>query len=163
MGSTDTPVSVAVTHVVYPGKEHEFTSWAKKLDTEVAKADGYLGSVRLHDSQGVSHLVYQFDSWDHLRAWEFSTRRRELLDRSRESSDQQRTTVEGPEPWFIVPGQRGWPKWKNFLLTWMFVFPTLVTISYALAAIDPRLPKPLSLAISSIALTSLLTWGSCRS
>jgi antibiotic biosynthesis monooxygenase (ABM) superfamily enzyme len=73
---TGLPVTVVVTRVVRPSKVDEFARWADKVDSAAARFDGHPGGVRLHDAQGMNHLIYQFDSQEHLKAWEASPRRR---------------------------------------------------------------------------------------
>ena len=69
---TSDPVTMVVTRVVRPGKEDEFVSWADDIDTAVARFPGHLAAVRLHAGEGLNHLIYQFDSPEHLHAWEVS-------------------------------------------------------------------------------------------
>jgi uncharacterized protein len=123
-----------------------------------ARVCGYLGGTRLYDSQGLNHLIYQFDSPSHLRAWKQSTQHRELLEEGDRYSDEQHTTTDQRHAWFHVPGRTAPPKWKNFLLTWAAVYPTLLLVSTALTKFVPALPRPLSLAITSGVLTAVLTW-----
>lgn len=152
-------VSAVVTRVVRPGKEDEFAAWADEVDRAAAVFPGHRGAVRLHDEQGLDHLIYQFDTEEHLRAWERSQTRRELIRQGDRLSDEQRSTAAGSNAWFAVPGGNASPRWKTFLITWAAVYPTLLLISTVLNAVAPGLPQPLSLAISSVSLTALLTWA----
>jgi uncharacterized protein len=152
------PVTVAVTRVVHPGKQAEFARWADEIDHAVSQSAGHLGSVRLHDAQGVNQLVYHFDTPAHLHAWETSAARRELLEQGDRLSDERRTTTAGTDPWFNVSGAAAPPAWKTFLITWAAVYPLLLVIAAALTAIAPGLPRTLQLAVTSIVLTATLTW-----
>jgi antibiotic biosynthesis monooxygenase (ABM) superfamily enzyme len=151
-------VTVVVTRVVHPGHEEEFAAWADDVDRTAAGFDGHRGGVRLHDEQGLNHLVYQFDSADHLHAWEASPRRRELIARGNRISDEERSTSGTPNAWFIVPGHTSSPRWKTFVLTWIAVYPILLILATVIKAIAPGMPQPVALAISSGTLTALLTW-----
>lgn len=153
-----TPVTVVVTRVVRPGHEDEFMAWADDVDRAAADFDGYRAGVRLHDEQGVNHLIYQFDSSAHLRAWERSSQRRDLLRRGDRISDERRSTAGGRDAWFTVPGGTAAPRWKTFLTSWVAVYPTLLIISTALATVAPGLPRAAALAVSSATLTAVLTW-----
>ena len=146
-----------VTRVVRPGKEDEFVAWADDVDKAAARFPGHLAAVRLHAGQGLNHLIYQFDSPEHLRAWEQSEERRELVRRADRLSDERRTVSGGRHSWFTVPGETA-PRWKTFLVTWLAVYPTLLVISTAVKLAVPGLPQPAALAISSATLTALLTW-----
>jgi antibiotic biosynthesis monooxygenase (ABM) superfamily enzyme len=149
-------VTVVVTRVVRPGREEEFDRWAAELDEAAKLSEGHLASVRLHDDQGLNHLVHLFDDHRHLEAWESSPRRRELIDRGNELSEVRRTTADGLHSWFSVTTTS--PRWKSFLLTWLAVFPILLVLSTLFRWIAPGLPQPILLAASSLTLTALLTW-----
>jgi len=131
-------------------------AWAEEVDRAASNSPGHLGGVRLHDDEGLSRLVYQFDPPAHLREWEGSEQRHALLARGREFSDERRTTAGGANTWFDVPAGNAPPNWKQFLLTWAAVYPTLLVISTLVGL--ARLPQFLALAISSGTLTALLTW-----
>ncbi len=81
-----TTMTVVVTRVLRPGKEREFLAWADEMDQAASRSSGHVGGVRLHDDQGLNHLVYQFDTPEHLRAWEESDERHALLARGRPST-----------------------------------------------------------------------------
>jgi antibiotic biosynthesis monooxygenase (ABM) superfamily enzyme len=153
---TDEPVTVAVTRVIRPGKEREFAEWADEVDTVAASFDGHLGGIRLHDVQGVNHLVYWFDSESNLRAWEESPRRHALIERGDRISERRSSTASGLESWFDVGADS--PKWKNFVLTWAAAYPTLLVVNLVLNAALPELPKAVLLLITSGILVTLLTW-----
>src|SRR3954463_2294071 len=152
------PVTVVVTRVVRPNKEDEFARWADEVDSAAARFDGHLGGVRLHDAQGMNHLIYQFDSEEHLKAWEASPRRRELLREGDQYSKPERSTSQGLHTWFDIPGSSVSQRWKNFLLTWAAAYPILLVLNLGLTALVPQLPRPLSLGITSGILTAVLTW-----
>lgn len=154
----DDAVTVVVTRVVHPGKETEFAAWADGIDRAVARFAGHQGGVRLHDAQGLNHLVYHFDSRRHLHAWEASAERRELITCGDRISDEERTVAGGRDTWFEIPGRRTPPRWKTFLITWAAVYPTLLIIATGLDTLAPDLPQSAALAISSATLTALLTW-----
>ncbi len=149
-------VTVVVTRVVRPGKDAEFAEWAEESNATVARFEGHLATVRLHDDQGLHHLVYLFDTVGHLRAWEDSDDRAELIRRGNRLSEQRRTISDGLNSWFTVPATS--TSWKSFVLTWAAVYPILLVLASLVAWLAPGLPQPLQLAISSITLTALLTW-----
>ena len=149
-------VTVVVTRVVRPGKEAEFGRWAEESNVVVARFDGHLATVRLHDNQGLHHMVYLFDTAAHLKAWEDSDIRAELIRRGNELSEQRRTISDGLNSWFTVPATS--TSWKSFVLTWAAVYPILLVLASVVTWVAPGLPQPLQLAISSITLTALLTW-----
>ncbi len=154
----DDAVTVLVTRVVHPGREADFAAWADEVDTAVSHSPGHLASIRLHDGEGVNHLVFQFDSRANLLEWERSERRRELLRRGDELSDEHHSTAGGRDTWFAVPSKDSSAGWKMFVLSWSAVYPTLLVIAGALALLPLTLPYLVELAVSSAVLTALLTW-----
>ncbi|MGW3448295.1 hypothetical protein [Streptomyces sp. NPDC001076] len=106
-----------MTRVVAASKEEEFARWADDVDRAAAGFAGHLGAVRLHDSQGLHHLVYRFDSAEHLGAWERSEARNELLRRGNRISDPRRSRSADLAPWFTLQGWDVPPKWKRFMTT----------------------------------------------
>lgn len=150
--------TIVVSRVVHPGRERQFDQWAREIDAVARRYPGHLGNVRLHDAGGINYLVYRFDSPEHLHAWEASDERRRLVAKGDEISDEHRDTAIGMDAWFAIAGKPATPKWKTFLVTWMAVYPVLLLIVYALDAFLPGLERPVQLAISSVLLTSSLTW-----
>ncbi|MEV8562480.1 hypothetical protein AB0478_39820 [Streptomyces sp. NPDC051917] len=151
-------VTVVVTRVVAPDKEDEFARWADDVDRAAARFAGHLGAVRLHDGQGLHHLVYRFDTPEHLDAWERSDVRHDLLQRGNRISDPRRSRSADLVPWFTLHEPGVPPKWKSFLTTWAAAHPCLLTIATLLKLLFPGLPQAAALAINSLVLTALLTW-----
>jgi heme-degrading monooxygenase HmoA len=122
--STNPAVTVVVTRVVRPGTEEQFAHWADDIDQAAARFPGHFAGGRLHDNQGLNHLIYRLDSAEHLRAWENSAERRALIRQGDQISDQTTSTNRDPDPWSApdaippcqppnvgnrVPGDFGYP------------------------------------------------------
>ncbi|MGW1627085.1 antibiotic biosynthesis monooxygenase [Streptomyces sp. NPDC002172] len=155
---TDRAVTVVVTRVVAAGKEEEFAQWADDVDRAAAGFAGHLGAVRLRDGQGLHHLVYRFDSAEHLDAWERSDTRNELLRRGNRISDPRSSRSADLAPWFTLQRRDVPPRWKRFMTTWAAAYPCLLTIATLLKLLFPGLPQSAALAVNSFVLTALLTW-----
>ncbi|WP_257128472.1 hypothetical protein [Burkholderia sp. MSMB1459WGS] len=150
--------TIVVGRVVHPGRERQFDRWAREIDAAARRYPGHLGNVRLSDSSGINYLVYRFDSPEHLHAWEASGERRKLVAKGDEISDEHRDAAVGMDAWFAIAGKPAAPKWKTFLVTWLAVYPVLLSITFLLNALLPALERPVQLALSSALLTSSLTW-----
>ncbi|WP_046727116.1 antibiotic biosynthesis monooxygenase [Streptomyces humi] len=155
---TEDSVTVMVTRVVAPEREEEFARWAEEADRAAAGCPGHLGAVRLHDGQGLHHLVYRFDSAEHLDAWERSDVRRELVRRGNRISEPRSSRSTDLAPWFTLQERNVPPRWKSFLTTWAAAYPCLLTIATLLKLLFPALPQAAALAVNSLVLTALLTW-----
>lgn len=73
-------------------------------------------------------------------------------------SDEHRDAAVGMDAWFAIAGKPATPKWKTFLVTWLAVYPALLSITYLLNALLPASERPVQLALSSALLTASLTW-----
>jgi antibiotic biosynthesis monooxygenase (ABM) superfamily enzyme len=84
MTSTDRgpePVTVIAARAVTGGHEDEFRQWARRLTAAAEGFPGFLGWGLLRPKPGdaVRHVVYRFDSPEHLATWEASALRADLL------------------------------------------------------------------------------------
>jgi uncharacterized protein len=155
------PVTVTIARTVAPGRETDFEEWSAALTRAAATFPGYLGSGMLRPGHVGEpwHVVFRFDSAEHLRDWESSPERAELLaagERLVHSSDMHRVT--GLETWFELPGRTAPapPKWKMFLVSVVGIYALQLVLTLALGPLG--LPPPLRLALSASAVTALMTW-----
>jgi uncharacterized protein len=75
------PVTVTVARRVAVGRESDFEDWSDELTAAAANYPGFLGAGRLRPSHVGDpwHVVFRFDSAEHLAAWEGSPERRAML------------------------------------------------------------------------------------
>lgn len=158
------PVTIAVSRIIRPGHEEAFHRWADEIDHTAATFPGHRGTIRMQESGGINHLVYQFGTPEQLRVWERSQQRAWLITEGDQHSVEHRQIDDRPDygtlaGWFTVPNSGTVPKWKTFLTTWAAVYPTLLIISTVVTAFGNKLPSPVQLLINSLTLTALLTWA----
>ncbi|HEY9376528.1 MAG TPA: antibiotic biosynthesis monooxygenase [Jiangellaceae bacterium] len=158
----DVPVTVTLSRSVVPGREAEFQRWASQL-TEVASGfPGFLGAGLLlpGPAGGDWHVVYRFDSADHLDAWERSPQRGEIL---AAAADFMTTTGRrdhtGLETWFNPPGVPSPPRWKMFVVSLAGIFTLQLAFNLFLAAIGIDANVVVRVAIIATAVTALMTWA----
>jgi antibiotic biosynthesis monooxygenase (ABM) superfamily enzyme len=74
-------LTVVVTWRVRQGSEREFESWRREISTAALAFPGHMGvNVILPSDTGREYVViFRFDTYEHLRAWQESDIRRELL------------------------------------------------------------------------------------
>ncbi len=161
-GVIDHSVTVTVARHVHPGREADFERWADRLTAEASTFPGFLGSGRLRPSVGEDwHVVYRFDSPEHLHAWEKSAARDKLLaaaDELMETVAVQRVT--GLETWFSLPGKVTTPppKWKMFLVSGVVIY-LLQIIEYSVfGPLVGHWLLPLRLLTMSFPVTAVMTW-----
>ncbi len=105
------------------------------------------------------HVVFRFDSVDHLRAWESSSERAELLATAEEfvhSTDTHRVT--GLETWFALRSRTAPapPRWKMFAVSLVGIYLLQLVFNLALQPFD--LPVAVRVALVAVAVTALMTW-----
>lgn len=157
------PVTVTVARRVRPGREGEFESWADQLTEQAATFPGFLGSGRLRPGPGGQefHVVYRFDSADHLHVWESSALRSHLLtqgDDLMETVAVQR--VSGLETWFSLPGLAVSPppKWKMFLVTGIAIYLLQVVEVISIGPHVHDWPPVARQLLLSFPVTAAMTW-----
>lgn len=155
-------VTVTVARKVRPGREADFEEWADRLTEQASGFPGFLGAGRLRPDRGDEfHVVYRFDSADHLRNWEDSATRSHLLaegDELMETVAVQRVT--GLETWFSLPGRATTPppKWKMFVVSGVVIY-LLQVLEYGVFGwVTDGWPLMARLLLMSFPVTALMTW-----
>ena len=155
------PVTVTIARRVAPGREADFEAFSSALTRAATKHAGFLGAGMLRPGHVGEpwHVVFRFDSVDHLRAWEFSPERAELLASGEDlvrSTDVQRVT--GLETWFALPSRTAPapPRWKMFAVSVVGIF--ILQLVFNLVLQPFALPVVLRVALVAVAVTGLMTW-----
>jgi antibiotic biosynthesis monooxygenase (ABM) superfamily enzyme len=157
------PVTVTISRRVAPGRESAFEEWADRLTAAASRFAGFLGAGLLrpgHVGQDW-HVVYRFDSADHLAAWERSPVRKKLLDEAEhlmETTGIQRIT--GLETWFSLPGRSAPapPRWKMFVVSVLAIYSLQLVINVGLDWLTVSWPLPVRLGLFVGIATALMTW-----
>jgi len=157
------PVTVTIARRVAPGREEDFAAWNDRLTAVASTFPGFLGAGMLRPSRVGEpwHVVYRFDTGGHLRTWETSPERADLMAAGEELV---RAThvhrVSGLETWFELPGRTAPapPRWKMFAVSAasIYLLNLLLSTAYGWALADWLLP--LRLLAISIPVTALMTW-----
>jgi antibiotic biosynthesis monooxygenase (ABM) superfamily enzyme len=157
------PVTVTVARRIAPGREADFEEWSADLTRAASVFPGYLGAGMLRPGHVGDpwHVVFRFDSAEHLATWESSPERRTLLTAGEElvhSTDMHR--ISGLETWFALPGRTAPapPRWKMFVVSAgaIYVLNLLVNLAYGWSV--AKWPVPPRLAVVSVPVTALMTW-----
>ena len=158
-GPAPEPVTVTVARRVAVGRESDFEDWSDELTAAAANYMGFLGAGRLRPSSLGEpwHVVFRFDSAEHLAAWEGSPERRAMLavgEQLIESTDMHR--VSGLETWFSLPGRTAPapPKWKMFLVSATVFYLLNLTLSLTYGWALDSWPLPLHIIVISVPVTA---------
>jgi len=157
------PVTVTVARRVAAGREADFEDWSDELTAVAANFPGFLGAGRLRPNNVGEpwHVVFRFDSAQHLQDWEDSAQRRTLLAEGEHlvvATDMHR--VSGLETWFSLPGRTAPapPKWKMFLVSATVFYLLNLTLSLMYGWELVGWPLPLRVVLVSVPVTAIATW-----
>ena len=152
---------MTVARRIAAGREADFEDWSDELTAAAANYAGFLGAGRLRPSRVGDpwHVVFRFDSAEHLREWEVSPERTAMLRAGEhlvEATDMHR--VSGLETWFSLPGRTAPapPKWKMFLVsaTVFYLLNLALSLTYGWAL--DGWPVPLHIIMISVPVTALV-------
>jgi antibiotic biosynthesis monooxygenase (ABM) superfamily enzyme len=156
------PVTVTVARRVAVGREDDFEAWSDELTALATRFPGFLGSGRMRPSHlgDPWHVVFRFDSAEHLAAWETSAERARWLAHGEhlvESTDMHR--VSGLETWFSLPGRTGPapPKWKMFLVSGTAIYLSNIVLTLVYGGWIHDWPVPIRIALVSFPVTAIVT------
>ena len=157
------PVTVTVARRIAAGREADFEDWSDELTAAAANYAGFLGAGRLRPSRVGDpwHVVFRFDSAEHLREWEVSPERTAMLrvgEHLVEDTDMHR--VSGLETWFSLPGRTAPapPKWKMFAVSATVFYLLNLTLSLTYGWALDSWPLPLHIIVISVPVTAIATW-----
>ncbi len=101
-------VTVTIARTVKPGCSAQFTTWSDEMISTVNKFPGCLGATMLHPGKDSDeyHIIFRFVDAVHLRQWERSTERNNILAKSDDLISAERVTVTaGGEEFFSAQTQ----------------------------------------------------------
>lgn len=156
------PLTVVVTWRVRKGREKEFEAWRHEIADAALKFPGHMGvNVILPSGAEREYVViFRFDTYENLRAWQESNIRRQLLKKAepfRESEPSYRLES-GLEYWFAPPGPASPPRWKMALVTVLGVWPASMLMPWLLNPLIIGLPLFLQALLVAGGIVILLTW-----
>lgn len=157
------PLTIVVTWRIRQGCETEFEAWRREISAAALRFPGHMGIDVLPPgtNPGEYVVVFRFDTPQHLRSWQESGIRRELLDRAasfRESEPSYRFES-GLEYWFAPLGSSGPPpRWKMAIVTVLGVWPVSLLVSWLLTPFIGSQPMALQALFMAVSIVCLLTW-----
>jgi uncharacterized protein len=155
-------LTVIVTWRVRKGREREFEAWRHEISAAALAFPGHMGVNVILPSSGRREyvVIFRFDTYEHLRAWQESDIRRVLLKKAeqfREDPPSYRLES-GLEYWFAPPGPGSPPRWKMALVTVVGVWPASMLVPRLLNPLISGLPIVLRALLVAVGIVILLTW-----
>ena len=154
------PVTVTVARTVRPGWEAEFLRWADELVVAARQSPGCLGAAVLSPGApgGEYQIVARFNDGVHLRQWERSAERHELMDRAdRFVTGTRVQRVVGVEEWFEAADHAPSPSpaWRRLGGDIAWIYPVSLTIAVLVAPWYGSLPLAVRV-LAGVAIATLL-------
>ena len=157
------PLTVVATWLVRQGCEGEFEAWRHEISAAALGFPGHLGIDVIHPSSSREYVViFRFDTYEHLRAWQESDLRRELLKKAEpfRASEPSYHMESGLEYWFVPPdAPASPPRWKMAIVTALGVWPVSMLVPWLLNPLTAALPALLQALLVAVGIVILLTWA----
>lgn len=150
--------TLTISRVMRPGHEAQYDPWIERLIRDATAVHGYRAAIRLDQAGGLHHSVLQFDDRQSLDDWRGSDAFARLAAEADAFSVGLAQSKTGAEVGFALPSEAAAKKWKTAIVTWVGVVPTLLAVSGLVGWALPSLPRVAQQIVSSILLTSALTW-----
>lgn len=161
------PFTTVVRRRVKPGKEAAFEEWLKGVTRDAVTFPGHLGVGVIRPSSKARPefiIVFRFDTYENLIAWETSDIRRGWVERVQplitgETSVQRLT---GLEYWFTVPGHPGSaapPRWKMATVTWLALAPIVMVVQPLLLPLLTPFPTWIQITIMAAVMVLTMTYA----
>ena len=136
------------------------------LIAAATRPPGHLGATVLRPlagandvDRGAYRFVYKFDKRSNLLAWHDSKTRAELFAPIAELVRSDRfEEYPGLETWFDLPPHAAPPKWKTTLMSWAAIYALVVAMSYAMHALELKLPIPISAFVLTAVIVPLVAY-----
>lgn len=156
-------MTVIVTWQVRQGCEPEFEAWRREISAAALRFPGHMGIdvILPGATKGEYVVVFRFDTYQHLRAWQESAIRQELLKKAeafREKEPSYRMES-GIEYWFAPSGTPATPPvWKMAIVTVLGVWPVSILVPWLINPLIEKLPMALQAFLVAVGIVIILTW-----
>jgi hypothetical protein len=157
-------VTVLVTRRIKHGCGSEFEHLMQSMMLVASDFPGHLGGQLVKPSleePGLYHVVFAFDSDAHLQNWQTSPARSlglAAIEPLTEGPAQTRQMI-GMAHWFMT-GQNHLPppRWKVAVVTWMGIFPTVLTLFILLGDLLAPWPLVPRVMLLTLLVVTIMTW-----
>ncbi|KMN43793.1 antibiotic biosynthesis monooxygenase [Bacillus sp. LK2] len=156
-------VTTIVTWEIQEGREEQFEAWRHEIEAVATKFPGHLGVNLIVPNNGSREytVVFRFDTYEHLRAWQESDIRRDLLKEAErfQATNPTYKTESSLAYWFVTPKTPvPPPKWKMSIVTLLGVWPLSILVPMLLGPIIINMNTILSSFCVAACIVSLLSW-----
>ena len=164
-------VTVLISRRVREGMGSAFEAEMFRMIDSASEFAGHLGGqvIRPDQDEGsedpsLYHVLFAFDTQAHLQAWQASDQRAQHLKAiaTLTQGTQASSQLTGLAQWFAEakgPGPLPPPKWKVAVVTWLGIFPTVLTLFLTVAPLLGDWPLvPRTMLLTALVVV-IMTWG----
>ncbi|WP_114968206.1 antibiotic biosynthesis monooxygenase [Rhodoferax ferrireducens] len=162
-------VTVLVTRRVKAGHEAAFEQASSDMTAAASAFPGYLGGQLVRpdaegsgDDSALYHVVFAFDTHEHLQGWQQSpTRSLGLAAIAPHIEAQTLRQVSGLGHWFaapVGPKQNPPPRWKVAVVTWLGICPTVYVLFLLLGPLLAPWPLLPRVMLLTALVVLIMTW-----
>ncbi len=159
----DNGATAVIYHHIREGQHEAYNAWTQEISHICATYPGRLDLQIIRPISNISAkytLIIRFDTYDHLQAWMESEDRKRLIEKVRPllAKDDNFVVQNGLNFWFLPPGSTAKVpiRWKQFLVTWSAIYPTVLGTSWAVESIIQRLNSPENPYIKTLCITFIV-------
>ncbi|MFF2176546.1 antibiotic biosynthesis monooxygenase [Lysinibacillus sp. NPDC058147] len=157
------PVTTIVTWKIQEGREQQFEAWRHEIEAAATKFPGHMGVNLIVPNNGIREytVVFRFDTIEHLRAWQESDIRRDLLKKAErlQATNPTYKTESSLAYWFVTSKTPVPPsKWKMSVVTVLGVWPLSKLVPIVIGPIIKNMNPIISSFLVSVCIVSLLSW-----
>jgi hypothetical protein len=158
------PLTVVVTWRIRRGCETEFEAWRREISAAALEFPGHMGIdvMRPSGTDPEYVVIFRFDTYAHLRAWQESSIRRDLLKKAEpfRESEPSYHLESGLEYWFLpTSAPASPPRWKMVIVTVLGVWPLSMLVPWLLNPLIANFSPLLKALLIAIGIVILLTWA----
>ena len=168
----DGPLTVSITRRVAAEDELLMQAWVHAGTSMAERFEGFLGAGWVRSGSEDWHMLYRFDSREHLDAWERSPERIRWLRSAADLVEHRRTEYRtGIEGWFDEPASSSVheagaarrpagapPRWKQASVIWIAFFPTSLALTYLLCRSAAGWPVVARVLVTTLLATPWMTY-----
>lgn len=160
----DAPLTVVVTWRIRRGCEAEFEAWRREISAAALEFPGHMGIDVIRPSGSGSEyvVIFRFDTYAHLRVWQESCIRRDLLKKAEPFQEREPSyqLESGLEYWFSPVGALASPpRWKMSIVTILAVWPVSILVTWLLKPFIAGFPSYVQALLIAVGIVVLLTWA----
>jgi len=158
------PLTTVVTWRVRQGREREFEAWRHEISAAALVFPGHMGInvIMPKGNEREYVVIFRFDTYEHLRSWQESDIRRELLKKTEPFREREPSyrLESGLEYWFAPPGAPASPpRWKMAIVTVLGVWPVSMLVPQLLKPLIADFSPLLQALLVSVVMVIVLTWA----